>query len=74
MSDSAALKAERDALVAERDRLRHALEEARRSFETVNAVSSPNPDRTMVDGASRDLGWCSDESRRALARIREALK
>ena len=58
----------------ERDRLRRALEEARRSFETINEVASPNPVRTiMVDGTIRDLGWCCDEARRALARIREAL-
>ena len=47
------------ALLAERDRLRAALE-------AINRLASPSPYRTF-DECSADLNWCANEARRALA-------
>lgn len=55
------LLTERDAALADAKALRDALH-------TIKCVAAPNPERTLVDGASRDLSWCDDVARRALAR------
>lgn len=49
---------------------RRAIEIALRALEVINAIASPNPHRTMVDGVIRDLDAMTGTARRALADIR----
>lgn len=55
----------------ERTREAAALDIAVRALETINAIASPNPERTMVDGVRRDLDYLTDAARVGIARIRE---